>query len=651
MTTIRILPEILSNQIAAGEVVQRPVNAVKELVENSIDAGAKSITIEIEKGGKSLIRVSDDGLGLSRDDALLAIERYATSKIFSKEDLFCISTMGFRGEALPSIASVSKFALVTRTKQTDVATRIDIAGGRLQNVSDAGAPVGTMVEVKHLFFNTPARKKFLKSDNTEVGHIADAVSGMALGNPDIQFRLFINGRLQKSFSLNDDLFQRSIHVLGKDVAGKLYTLDFSQGPVRIHGYSSNPLVTRSTSSRIFLYVNNRLVYDRGIISAIFRGYKGRIMKGRFPLGVFFIDIDFDQVDVNVHPSKREIKFFNAQQVYQATAQAIREVMLREQEDVSAYSSASVTAEDNLPVDSNGSARPVKKIETYAFYDSDYTVQKNLKIEEQSCLSFPTVINQSDRQSQDCNQEEQAPSVQDPPAQHKEEQSYQAKETVEPTFVLEEQQVFASTGILDQTGGVDQTGIMGQNRIIGQALGTYILVDTQAGLMIVDQHAAHERIVYEKLRHRYQTIKGQSQMLLVPQTLELNFKEANLLVEMIEDLKALGVIIEPFGGTTFVIKSVPNIMEQKDVQPLIIEILETALVKKDKFSKDGWLEECLILMACHGAIRANLNLALVEMEKLIDDLEKCENPRHCPHGRPIMIFWDKNQIEKLFKRVV
>ena len=332
MTTIRILPEILSNQIAAGEVVQRPSSIVKELVENSIDAGATSISVEIEKGGKSLIRVSDNGCGLLRDDALLSIERYATSKIFTKEDLFSISTMGFRGEALPSIASVSKFTLVTRTKKSDVGTRIDMVGGKIRDVSDAGAPVGTMVEVKHLFFNTPARKKFLKSDNTETSHIADMISGMALGNSHIQFRLFLNKNLTKNFSLSDDLFQRSINVLGKDVSKNLYKIEYTDDFMGIKGFAVDPKVFRSSSSKIFLFVNNRLIYDRGLVSAIFQGYKGRLMKGKFPLAVLFIQIPFDQVDVNVHPSKREIKFFDHQRVYQAVAREIGKTLLKSQEN-------------------------------------------------------------------------------------------------------------------------------------------------------------------------------------------------------------------------------------------------------------------------------------------------------------------------------
>ncbi len=626
MTTIKILPEILSNQIAAGEVVQRPSNAVKELVENSIDAGATSITIEIERGGKSLIRVSDNGCGLSRDDALLAIERYATSKIFTKDDLFSISTMGFRGEALPSIASVSKLVLVTRTKNTDTATRIDISGGKLQNVSDAGAPVGTMVEVKHLLFNTPARKKFLKSDNTEISHISDAVWGMALGNPHIQFRLFINGRLQKSFSQNDDLFQRSVNILGRDLADKLYPLKYTDEFIRIHGYCSNPLITRSTSSRIFLFVNNRLIYDRGLISAIFQGYKGRIMKGRFPLGVFFIDIDFDQVDVNVHPSKKEIKFFNARQVYQATGRAIRQAMDKEQQDAASYSHAPVSEfTGQIPTQKEELSPQHKPIEKFEFYDQGFIHNAESKVKEPS-LNFPSPLlkNQS--------------SIQD---------ESRFKENME-------------IGLLDDDHALEQipheppqaTTIVTEHiRIIGQAMGTYILAETSEGLMLIDQHAAHERIVYEKLKRRYDSFKGQYQSLVVPETLELNFKEADYLNQILDDLKALGIIVEPFGGNTFVIKSVPPVMDKKEVKPLVVEIIESAMVKKDRFSTEGWLENCLILMACHSAIRANLNLNRMEMEQLVRDLETCENTRHCPHGRPIMISWDKKQIEKLFKRVV
>jgi len=335
MSKIRILPEILSNQIAAGEVVQRPSSVVKELIENCIDAKATRITVEIENGGKSLIRVSDDGKGLGRDEALLSIERYATSKIFTKEDLFAIASFGFRGEALPSIASVARFILVSRTADSDIGTKIEIAGGKLIKVSDEGAPAGTLVEVKHLFFNTPARRKFLKGDATEASHIADTVAGLALGNPHLGFRLFVNKKLVKNFPVGQDLFQRSLLVLGRDVANKLYRLKGLEGEIDVTGVCSNPLVTRSTSGRIYLFVNNRLVYDRGLVAAVFKGYRGRIMKGRFPMGVVCVGLPFDQVDVNVHPTKREIKFLSPQPVYRAVERAVETALVEAQKDLSA----------------------------------------------------------------------------------------------------------------------------------------------------------------------------------------------------------------------------------------------------------------------------------------------------------------------------
>jgi len=454
-----------------------------------------------------------------------------------------------------------------------------------------------MVEVKNLFFNTPARKKFLKSDNTETSHIADAISGMALGNSHIQFRLFLNNKLQKSFSLSDDLFQRSVGILGRDVADKLYKLEFSDDFITIHGYCSNPLVTRSTSSKIFLFVNKRLVYDRGLISAIFQGYRGRIMKGKFPLAVIFIDIAFDQVDVNVHPSKREIKFFNAQRVYQAVSETIGTALSREQQNIAAYS--------KMRIDSDVSSQKI--IEKFEYIDEAFKPDQMDKV-EQSSMDWPTA-----------------------PIEDKEN--------------LTDRQALQKKAVQLHKYAPDEI------KIIGQIMGTYILAETRDGLMLFDQHAAHERIVYEHLKRRYQSLKVQAQSLAVPEILELNFKEADLLSSILEDLKALGMIIEPFGDTTFVVKSVPAIIDEKEIKPILLEILETALVKKHGFSKEDWLENCLILMACHSAIRSNLNLGRFEMEKLLADLEQCENPRHCPHGRPIMITWTKNQIEKLFKRVL
>jgi len=332
-----------------------------------------------------------------------------------------------------------------------------------------------------------------------------------------------------------------------------------------------------------LFVNHRLVYDRGLVSAIFQGYRGRIMKGKFPLVVIFIDIPFDQVDVNVHPSKREIKFFNGQRVYQAVSETIGTALSREQQNIMAYSKT--------------------QVEKFEYSDEAFKPDQMDKI-EQSSMDWPTPFPASQKFSPKFTYNNSKPKIQN-----------------------------------------------SKPRLIGQILGTYILAESQDGLMLVDQHAAHERIVYENLKRRYQSLKVQSQTLAVPETLDLNFKEADLLFKILDDLKALGMIIEPFGDTTFVVKAVPALIDEKEIKPIILEILETALIKKNTFSKEDWLENCLILMACHSAIRANLTLDRREMETLLSDLDHCENPRHCPHGRPIMISWTKHQIEKLFKRVL
>ncbi|MBT3176380.1 MAG: DNA mismatch repair endonuclease MutL [Desulfobacula sp.] len=601
MSTIRILPEILSNKIAAGEVVQRPSFVVKELVENSLDAGSTSISVEIEKGGKSLIRISDNGCGLYRDDALLSIERYATSKIFTTQDLFSISTMGFRGEALPSIASVSKFTLVTRTRESDIGTKIEIAGGKLFKVSDIGAPVGTMVEVKKLFFNTPARKKFLKSDNTEISHIADVISGIALGNPGIGFRLFLNKRLVKNFPSGQDFFQRSLAVLGKDVSGNLYSFKDEGQLVSVSGTCSNPAVTRSYSNRIYLFVNHRLVYDRGLVAAVIQGYRGRLMKGRFPLGAVSINIPFDHVDVNVHPSKREIKFSNPQSVYQAVSTAVANVLFWAQKNVTAY-----TGQDL--VGPSAESGEIKK------QDSQKNIYTHEKVDrEVAFLSYGHLPGMAD-------------------TERIEQARFQ----------------WPNSGSTDISKNKKSLSSL---TILGQVMGTYIVAQKNNSLILVDQHAAHERVVYETLKKRNQALSVQSQTLLVPETLDLTHKEADLLNSILKDLSGLGIKIEPFGGTTFIVKSIPQLIEKKQIKPLVMEIIESFLETQNPSSKVNWLESCLISMACHTAIRANKTMLQREMVQLLEDLERCENPFHCPHGRPTIISFDAKQMEKLFKRVV
>ena len=317
MSNIRILPENLSNKIAAGEVVERPASVVKELLENALDAGSTRIIIDVEKGGQSLIQVSDNGTGMNHADALLAIERYATSKISSDDDLFAIRTLGFRGEALPSIASVSRFQLITRDKSSDAGTEIVVEGGKVKSVSEVGAPVGTMIAVRQLFFNTPARKKFLKTVGTEMGHIADTVARMALDRPGVQFRLSHNNKTVKSWPPVSEHLARVADVLGKDSRPDLHAIEFSRNGLLISGWICSPRVTRRTSRGLYIFVNGRFVRDRTVQHGIFKGFAQRLVKGQFPVAVVFIKIPFDQVDVNVHPAKNEVRFVKPQAVHEA----------------------------------------------------------------------------------------------------------------------------------------------------------------------------------------------------------------------------------------------------------------------------------------------------------------------------------------------
>jgi len=326
MAKIKILPENLSNKIAAGEVVERPASVVKELVENALDAEATRIIIEVEKGGRSLIRVSDNGVGMGHDDALLAIERYATSKISTDDDLFAIRTLGFRGEALPSIAAVSRFKLITRNHTADTGTEVMVDGGKIKNVSEVGAPEGTMITVKQLFFNTPARRKFLKTAGTEMSHIADIVARIALGHPEVQFRLIHNDKVVKSWPLVSQHLDRVADVLGKDCRQDLHPIEIARNGVSISGWICSPRVTRRTSRGLYIFVNGRFVRDRSIQHGVFQGYAQRLVKGQFPIAAVFIKVPFDQVDVNVHPTKNEVRFVNPHQVHEAVKSAIAQTL-------------------------------------------------------------------------------------------------------------------------------------------------------------------------------------------------------------------------------------------------------------------------------------------------------------------------------------
>lgn len=580
---IKILPEIISNKIAAGEVVERPSSVVKELVENALDAGSTQILIEIEKGGKSLIRVSDNGAGMGRDDALLSIERYATSKISKDEDLFSISTFGFRGEALPSIASVSRFSLVTKEKTAEAGTEVKIDGGRIVSVADKGAPSGTMVTVKDLFFNTPARRKFLKSTDTEAGHIADFVASMALGHTDIQFRLLHNGKTIYNLLSAPDSARRAEDVLGKDTRNSLYRLGFSSGDISVSGWISSPMIKRSTTRGIYTYVNGRFVRDKVVQHALFEGYATRLIKGEFPVAVIFIKLPYDSVDVNVHPAKREVRFSDQNKVHEAVKAAVKNAL------------------DLLD--------PYKK--TAADFIQKERTGKSFGVSEP-----PTFYKSGDKFSHPHPDPplagEKPPNIQDD---------------------LWEKKQFKDL------------------RILGQLHGTYIICESGEGIFLIDQHAAHERILYEELKiRRGRAEEHPSQKLLIPEVIEFGYREAGIFEKLLPDFFKAGIEVDPFGGNAFAVKSVPAFMAGQDIKSAVTEIVEKIIETGFAAGLEKASDEVLKLVACHGAIRANQKLSDKEVRTLVDQLDGCAMPSHCPHGRPTWISFTINELEKFFKRI-
>ena len=578
MPRIRILPEALSNKIAAGEVVERPASVVKELIENAIDAQSTQVVVEVQKGGRALVRVSDNGVGMARDDALLAIERHATSKIYDETQLFSIATLGFRGEALPSIASVSDMEIVTKVESAEAATQIILRGGAIKKVAEIGAPKGSMISVKRLFFNTPARRKYLKTDQTEMGHISDTVSRAAIAWPRIHFKFLHNARAIGNWGPTATPLHRIAQVLKGDLEDHLHEVDGRDGDVHIQGFVASSEITRTTSRGLHVYVNHRFVRDKVLHHAIMDGYAGRLMKGKFPVAVLFLTLPYDQVDVNVHPTKSSVRFQGPRQVHDAIAKAVARTL----------QGADRPAWGHRP-----QPEPLRRPYRYTIFPS----HGELREPSADAPSMPYR----------------------PPA--------------EETPRLWKDKPFSSL------------------RIIGKLHNTYLVCESEEGLVLVDQHAAHERVVFETLKSGYRDAATPTQGLLIPERLELSHREASILDTLLKDLGDIGVEIEPFGGRTYLVRSVPDILAGKPVGSLVMEIIEKVAEIGLASGLHRAVDECLIIMACHGAIRARESLSDEQMKALLRQLDGLDNPTHCPHGRPIFIRQSLHQIERQFKRVV
>lgn len=743
MARIRILPEGVTNRIAAGEVVERPVSVVKELMENALDAGARRITVTVERGGRDLIQVADDGEGMARDDLLLAIERYATSKITCSDDLFSIATLGFRGEALPSIASISKMEITTRRPQDDFGTCLTINGGRLISVSETGAPPGTQVSVRRLFFNTPVRRKFLKTVPTEMGHITDAFVAMAMASPGIAFSLTHNGRTVKEMEPEQAPESRARMVLGGDSGMPLIPVALNQTPVTLTGFLAPPEHSRSASSRIFIFVNHRMISDRGILSALVQGFRGRLMKGRFPMAVLFMTLPFDQVDVNVHPSKREVRFVHEKQVLDGVREAVSRALIRNEKGQMALRSgktAEAKSQSSIQNEAGVRDRPLQRNEqdtrpwgNHIFHRdtagsirergprSDGRKEEGGGQKKENSASVSSTQSSEDFQDHPVvtgNDQQAHDRIQGlfqwGPAQKKIKSRFSSEDPSDEregdSISLSSPKVVPSgkhaadhetadgrdspdgpvgPGVqsgLDETGAdespedhkvrdaiepesasVSDTGRANDKeavntadedfRVVGQVLSTYIVTELVTGeVEIIDQHAAHERIVYEGLKQRTHKLHSPSQQLALPQVLDLGHLQAAVLERMMPELMALGFEIEPFGDGSFALKALPAIMDHIDgallIQDMVDHLTASGMVDGDSGTITGaWLDELLITMACHRSVRARQQLNEIEMQDLIRRLNRCDNALHCPHGRPIRLRWSARFFEKQFKRVL
>lgn len=573
---IEVLPEAIAQKIAAGEVVERPASVVKELMENAIDAGASEIVVELESGGLQLIRVADNGEGMEPEDVPVALRRFATSKIRKAEDLYAVETLGFRGEALPSIASVSKMVLRTRAPGSISGTRVVSEGGEIKDISETGCPVGTEVEVRQLFYNLPARRKFLKSIRTELRYSLHHFLRVSLVHSAITFKFIHDGRRLHDLLKTDSPLIRAEAVVGQEVSDHLKPLRFEEGDLRIDGFTSLPPYAKGNGDGIFIYINRRHVRDRVVYKALLEAYRHILPADKFPAAILFIRLAPSSVDVNVHPTKAEVKFKEPERVYQAVVSSVRRTL----------------GEVTLPVRGVSPGRM-----------EEGTVQNK----PQTSFSFPGF------RKYDSGNEITVP------------------------------------GVREREGTEWEKEGNGTYRILGQLWGTYILCETEGMFIIVDQHAAHERVLYERLRKQYEESSLATEKLLLPILVELSLEESLLLDSAREAFEAIGFEIEPMGDRLFAVRSIPSFVEQEEVNERVKEMLEELSLLKRGEEGTASLHALLISLACHSAIRANFSLRREEMEALIASLYPFNPSTTCPHGRPVFFLLPVDEMNRQFKR--
>jgi DNA mismatch repair protein MutL len=648
MNRIRLLSEQVANQIAAGEVVERPASVVKELVENGLDAQATRITVEIQAGGRSLIRVTDDGVGMSKDDALLCLERHATSKIQRAEDLAAIATMGFRGEALPSIASVSRFTLTTRERDgnTPEGTCVVVHGGRILEVKSAGHAVGTSVEIRQLFYNLPARRKFLRSEETERAHVQHYLTLAALAYPEVGFTFSQDQRVlwqlppvKTEKGRLAGVQERLRALLGPDL--KLLPVDFtaelsesdasedtledalrdaSRPTLRVWGFIGAPGVSRATRQDQHLFVNRRPVENRALNFALLEGYHTALMKGRYPVCCLFVELDPAAVDVNIHPSKREVKFRHEWAVRKIVTDAVRQTLLK-------FHTTPATGESAVK-------NPEPQIENRAVAPAESPTPPPTTKDLPNLLSPPDKPNWPSPGKLHFPASSQAPVDSRLPSTATSSSTMRAPQPQTPTAAI------GATAVPLLKVPLRLVGVIGR---------LYVVLESDRGLVLMDQHAAHERILYEQMLRRLEQGDAPSQRLLLPETVELSTRDAQFLRDHLPMLGRLGVGLSEFGERTFLLDALPPFVKAANPRRFVLELVDELVAAGEGVNPARLGEQTVAKTVCRHAVKANDPLAVPELENLVNDLRNCAMPYTCPHGRPTLIEMNYRELEKKFGR--
>ncbi|MBE7495244.1 MAG: DNA mismatch repair endonuclease MutL [Verrucomicrobiaceae bacterium] len=612
MSKIRILPDALASQVAAGEVVERPAALVRELVENSLDAGARHVEVHAQRGGCAMIRIVDDGSGMDREDAMLCLERHATSKIRTKEDLGAITTFGFRGEALPSIASVSRFRLATRERDSLVGTEVEVNGGKLVAVRDHGGAPGTVIEARSLFFNVPARRKFLRTEPTEFAHVEQQLRLHAIANPHVAFTLTHNGELVLHLPATRDMLERIRGLAGEELASRLLKVEEQTiHGITISGYIGGPGMSRSNRQMQTTYLNGRPIESSSISYGLREGYHTALMKGQYPITFLFIQMDPHAFDVNVHPAKKEVRFHDGNAVREAISRAISRTL----ENANKLPTGHAPAKPALVLRPSPETTPAARQEQFSMPVERASAPLRQAAPQQPSIQPVPHVPAPAPQVEKTSAEPPAP-----PIQSSEKTARPAEKTEAPDF-----------------------------RIIGVLQKLYVLMESAEGLVLMDQHAAHERVNFEKIRRALESGGVPCQRLLMPITLQTTPRDADLLRQNLAALGRLGIEIDSFGPNTFKVEAVPAFLKTDDPAAWLDDVIEELRSLSAKSSSLRLSEDAIATTACRASVKSNDALSIPELQALLKDLFTCEMPYCCPHGRPTLVQISTAELERKFGR--